>query len=80
MDSADKNILFGQYKKRFKFKQRLWNILSIVYTLILIPLLRFLDGRDYSVVWRIISVVTLSEKMRRKYINGSFNEMALRLC
>lgn len=58
MDSADKNSLFGQYKKRFKFKQRLWNILSIVYTLILIPLLRFLDGRDYSVVWRIISVVT----------------------
>ena len=58
MDSADKNSLFGQYKKRFKFKQRLWNILSIVYTLILIPLLRFLDGRDYSVVWRIISIVT----------------------
>lgn len=57
MDSADKNSLFGQYKKRFKFKQRLWNILSIVYTLILIPLLRFLDGRDYGVVWRIISVV-----------------------
>lgn len=58
MDSADKNSLFGQYKKRFKSKQRLWNILSIVYTLILIPLLRFLDGRDYSVVWRIISIVT----------------------
>ena len=57
MDSADKNSLFGQYKKRFKFKQRMWNVLSIVYTLILIPLLRFLDGRDYSVVWRIISVV-----------------------
>ena len=58
MDSADKNSLFGQYKKRFKFKQRMWNVLSIVYTLILIPLLRFLDGRDYSVVWRIISIVT----------------------
>ena len=57
MDSADKNSLFGQYKKRFKSKQRMWNVLSIVYTLILIPLLRFLDGRDYSVVWRIISVV-----------------------
>ena len=59
MDSADKNSLFGQYKKRFKSKQRMWNVLSIVYTLILIPLLRFLDGRDYSVVWRIISIVTL---------------------
>ena len=35
----------------------MWNVLSIVYTLILIPLLKFLDGRDYSVVWRIISVV-----------------------
>lgn len=58
MDSADKNSLFGQYKKRFKSKQRMWNVLSIVYTLILIPLLRFLDGRDYSVVWRIISIVT----------------------
>lgn len=58
MDSADKNSLFGQYKKLFKFKQRMWNVLSIVYTLILIPLLRFLDGRDYSVVWRIISIVT----------------------
>ena len=66
MDSADKNSLFGQYKKRFKFKQRLWNILSIVYTLILIPLLRFLDGRDYSVVWRIISVVTISEASAEK--------------
>ena len=58
MDSAEKNSLFGQYKKRFKSKQRMWNVLSIVYTLILIPLLRFLDGRDYSVVWRIISIVT----------------------
>lgn len=58
MDSADKNSLFGQYQKRFKSKQRMWNVLSIVYTLILIPLLRFLDGRDYSVVWRIISIVT----------------------
>ena len=58
MDSADKNSLFGQYKKRFKSKQRMWNVLSIVYTLILIPLLRFLDGRDYGVVWRIISIAT----------------------
>ena len=70
MDSADKNSLFGQYKKRFKFKQRLWNILSIVYTLILIPLLRFLDGRDYSVVWRIISVVTTEALITMNFIQS----------
>lgn len=70
MDSADKNSLFGQYKKRFKFKQRLWNILSIVYTLILIPLLRFLDGRDYSVVWRIISVVTTVTLITMNFIQS----------
>lgn len=57
MENAHKNSLFEQYRKRFKFKQRLWNVLSIVYTLILIPLLRFLDGRDYGVIWRIISIV-----------------------
>lgn len=70
MDSADKNSLFGQYKKRFKFKQRLWNILSIVYTLILIPLLRFLDGRDYSVVWRIISAVTTVALITMNFIQS----------
>lgn len=70
MDSADKNSLFGQYKKRFKFKQRLWNILSIVYTLILIPLLRFLDGRDYSMVWRIISVVTTVALITMNFIQS----------
>ena len=70
MDSADKNSLFGQYKKRFKFKQRLWNILSIVYTPILIPLLRFLDGRDYSVVWRIISVVTTVALITMNFIQS----------
>ena len=70
MDSADKNSLFGQYKKRFKFKQRLWNILSIVYTLILIPLLRFLDGRDYSVVWRIISIVTTAALITMNFIQS----------
>lgn len=70
MDSADKNSLFGQYKKRFKFKQRLWNILSIVYTLILIPLLRFLDGRDYSVVWRIIFVVTTAALITMNFIQS----------
>lgn len=70
MDSADKNSLFGQYKKRFKFKQRMWNVLSIVYTLILIPLLRFLDGRDYSVVWRIISVVITVSLITMNFIQS----------
>ena len=70
MDSADKNSLFGLYKKHFKFKQRLWNILSIVYTLILIPLLRFLDGRDYSMVWRIISVVTTAALITMNFIQS----------
>ena len=32
MESTDKNSLFLRYKKRFQYKQRLWNILSIVYT------------------------------------------------
>ena len=77
MDSADKNSLFGQYKKRFKFKQRLWNILSIVYTLILIPLLRFLDGRDYSVVWRIISVVTTVALITMNFIQSRSMERQL---
>lgn len=58
MENANKNSLFEQYKKRFKFKQRLWNVLSIVYSVILIPLLKFLDGRDYSRIWQIISIAT----------------------
>ena len=68
MENAHKNSLFEQYRKRFKFKQRLWNVLSIVYTLILIPLLRFLDGRDYGVIWRIISIMNLiqSRSMKRQ--------------
>ena len=58
MESTDKNSLFLRYKKRFKFKQRLWNILSITYTVILIPLLKLLDGTDYSTLWRIVSIAT----------------------
>lgn len=58
MESTDKNSLFLRYKKRFQYKQRLWNLLSIVYTVILIPLLKLLDGTDYSTLWRIISIVT----------------------
>lgn len=56
MENAGKNDLFLLYKKRFKFKQRLWSILSIAYTLLLIPLLKLLDGTDYSMLWRIISI------------------------
>lgn len=58
MENADKNSLFLRYKKRFRFKQRLWNILSITYTVILIPLLKLLDGTDYSTLWRIVSIAT----------------------
>lgn len=58
MESTDKNSLFLRYKKRFRYKQRLWNILSIVYTVILIPLLKLLDGTDYSTLWRIVSIAT----------------------
>lgn len=70
MENTDKNSLFEQYKKRFKFKQRLWNILSIVYTCILIPLLKFLDGRDYSVVWRMISVATTAALITMNFIQS----------
>lgn len=58
MESTDKNSLFLKCKKHFKRKQRLWNILSIVYTVILIPLLKLLDGTDYSTLWRIVSIAT----------------------
>lgn len=52
----NRSDLFSLYKKRFKRKQLLWDVLSISYTLILIPLIRLLDGTDYSTVWRIISI------------------------
>ena len=58
MESTDKNSLFLRYKKHFQYKQRLWNILSIVYTVILIPLLKLLEGTDYSMLWRMISIIT----------------------
>lgn len=58
MESTDKNSLFLRYKKRFQYKQRLWNLLSIVYTVILIPLLKLLEGTDYSMLWRMISIIT----------------------
>lgn len=58
MENTDKNSLFECYKKHFKRKQLIWEALSITYTLVLIPLLRLLDGTDYSAVWQIISIVT----------------------
>ena len=58
MKNADKSSLFLRYKKRFRYKQRWWNVLSITYTVILIPLLKLLDGTDYSTLWKIISIVT----------------------
>lgn len=56
MESTDKNSLFGLYKKHFRRKQLLWNALSIAYTIFLIPLIKILDGTDYSTVWKIISI------------------------
>lgn len=56
MESTGKNSLFGLYKKHFRRKQLLWNALSIAYTLFLIPLIKFLDGTDYSTLWKIISI------------------------
>ena len=58
MENADKSSLFLRYKKRFRYKQRWCIILSITYTVILIPLLKLLDGTDYSTLWKIISIVT----------------------
>lgn len=56
MESTDKNSLLDRYKKHFRRKQLLWNVLSITYTLFLIPLIKFLDGTDYSTLWKIISI------------------------
>ncbi|MCI7766997.1 MAG: hypothetical protein MSJ26_03320 [Oscillospiraceae bacterium] len=56
MESTDKNSLLLRYKKHFRRKQLLWNALSITYTLFLIPLIKFLDGTDYSTLWKIISI------------------------
>lgn len=52
----ENNSLFDRYKKHFKRKQLMWEALSITYTLVLVPLLRLLDGTDYSAVWQIISI------------------------
>lgn len=54
----NKSDLLSLYKKRFRRKQLYWDALSISYTLILIPLIRFVDGTDYSTVWRVISIAT----------------------
>lgn len=70
MENANKDSLFEQYKKHFKFKQRLWNVLSIVYSVILIPLLKFLDGRDYSRVWQIISIATTITLITMNFIQS----------
>lgn len=55
-NNYDGSDLFAIYKKHFRRKQLLWNILSITYTLFLIPLIKFLDGTDYSTLWKIISI------------------------
>lgn len=70
MENANKDSLFEQYKKHFKFKQRLWNVLSIVYSVILIPLLKFLNGRDYSRIWQIISIATTITLITMNFIQS----------
>lgn len=70
MENAEKNDLFLQYKKRFKFKQRLWSILSIVYTLLLIPLLKLLDGTDYSMLWRSISIAVSAALIIQNFLRS----------
>ncbi len=47
--------LFSRFKKRFNRKKTMLSVMSIVYTLILIPLLKILKGLDYSIVWQIVS-------------------------
>ena len=70
MENAEKNSLFEQYKKHFKSKQRMWNILSIVYSVILIPLLKFLDGKDYSRIWQMISIATTVTLITMNFIQS----------
>lgn len=70
MENAEKNSLFEQYKKHFKSKQRMWNILSIVYSVILIPLLKFLDGRDYSRIWQMISIAATVTLITMNFIQS----------
>ena len=48
--------LFGLYKKNIRKISLFWTILNIVYTLLLIPLIKFLDGSDYGTLWKIIAV------------------------
>lgn len=50
--------LFSLYKKNYKRKQRMFNALNILYTFILIPLLRFLYGDDYSLFWRVMAGIS----------------------
>lgn len=70
MENAEKNSLFEQYKKHFKSKQRMWNILSIAYSVILIPLLKFLDGRDYSRIWQMISIAATVTLITMNFIQS----------
>lgn len=48
--------LFGLYKKNIRKISLFWTVFNIVYTLLLIPLLKFVDGHDYGMLWKIIAV------------------------
>lgn len=50
--------LFSLYKKVYRRKQLLFNALNLIYTFLLIPLIKILDGTDYSMLWRAVAVAT----------------------
>lgn len=70
MGNAEKDSLFLRYKKRFQYKRRLWNILSITYTVLLIPLMKMLDGTDYSMLWRIISIAVSAALIIQNFLRS----------
>lgn len=57
MTENGQKSVFEIYKKNYRRKQRMSVLMNILMTFILIPLLKILDGADYSTFWRILSVV-----------------------
>lgn len=54
-ESAE-NKLAELFKKNFRRKRKLLSGANLLMTLILIPLLKLLDGTDYSLLWRTVMV------------------------
>lgn len=57
MAKSGQESIFELYKRNYKRKQRMSFGMNVLMTVILIPLLKILDGADYSTFWRILSVV-----------------------